>query len=808
MKVDGALKSLIQGVSQQPPRTRLAGQCSLQENFSSNPVTGLTRRPAMEHIAELFSSDADPQFFELNLATDHPYLMAVVDGAIRVFDSFGNEKTVSLNEPDDGYLASGKLVVTTLGRDTYIANTTKITAMKSDLTSYLATNGIVYVLGGAYSHTYSVTVTWNDGSPTGALVSATFSYLTPDGSNIANELDVTTDAIATHLATNAAALTTNGFNTKFQVTRFADHLYIAWAGANAGRTDRFTIATSDGAGGQYLVGLTDSVSGVSRIPKYAPEGYFLKVTGDGRTSVDDWYVVFHAKPDGNGVIPTQGTGFGRDGVWDESALNGITYMLDGATLPHALEYNPADDTFTYGSVPWKTRQVGDTVTNANPSFVGNTINDVASFQSRLVFLSAQSVIMTRTNRPTDFFRESATALVDTDPIDVTSTIPGMKSMDSAVSHNRDFVIFSNVGQFLIQGRTAISPSTAALVLTTAFEASLDAHPVSAGANVIFANQYGNYLGFREFFVDSTTDNNDSRSITQHVLKYIRGRARHIASSSNFNLLLSCTGDNKLYAYEYIWEDQQKAQASWSTWILPHEIMRMYFEEGIIYLVYKMVPETGSPIYMLGRFDLDQPEDAGLSYHVYLDRKMYIENVNLTFVNPMTNLPALDQIIMVQGEGCPNPGLRVVWDSYDPGTNTFTLKKDMQGGTIIMGQRFKSRYKPTMPLPRDNDGIVIGTASLVLKWFRVNAQFTGNLEATITSPYREDQNMHFSGYTVSDTTSLVGRPGIRDSVYTIPFNERADRAELEIWTDSHLPLTMMDIEFQGQYGKLGTRITTG
>ena len=56
MKVDGALRSLIQGVSQQPFRNRLPGQCTLQENMSSNPVDSLQRRPPEEVVGHLFNT--------------------------------------------------------------------------------------------------------------------------------------------------------------------------------------------------------------------------------------------------------------------------------------------------------------------------------------------------------------------------------------------------------------------------------------------------------------------------------------------------------------------------------------------------------------------------------------------------------------------------------------------------------------------------------------------------------------------------------------------------------------------------------
>jgi hypothetical protein len=43
---------------------------------------------------------------------------------------------------------------------------------------------------------------------------------------------------------------------------------------------------------------------------------------------------------------------------------------------------------------------------------------------------------------------------------------------------------------------------------------------------------------------------------------------------------------------------------------------------------------------------------------------------------------------------------------------------------------------------------------------------------------------------------------------MPFRQDTDEAEVEFYTDSHLPLTILDIEWQGQYSKRGQRIGSG
>lgn len=69
-------------------------------------------------------------------------------------------------------------------------------------------------------------------------------------------------------------------------------------------------------------------------------------------------------------------------------------------------------------------------------------------------------------------------------------------------------------------------------------------------------------------------------------------------------------------------------------------------------------------------------------------------------------------------------------------------------------------------------------------------------------------LRFTGRFVGNPNSVVGVPAIVDESYTIPYRDNADYGEIELYSDSHLPLTLMDIEWQGQYTKRGQRITQG
>lgn len=800
MKVDGSLRSLVQGVSQQPPRTRLPGQCTAQDNCSSNPVDGLTRRPPLDSVASLLTG-TDAQFYYVDHGNNNEFIVVALEDDLRVFDLEGNEKTVTEDTAGDfTYLDGSPLAFTTLDNQTFIANKGVTVEMATATKSFRDYGSLVYLLGGNYARTYAVTVTWKEVG-TGTERTITASFTTPNGSDAAHAAQITTDYIATQLKSQLDGTSTHSFNSTFTTTRAGDVLWITWDDT---RTDTFTVTVDDGTGGTVMVAVNNQVRDISKLPRYAPHGYHVTVSGDGNAAQDDWYLQFQVTPDDAGAQPNVGAGFGKAGTWVETVKNKIPFELDVTTMPYILTYDVDTDGFTFGPGEWKGRQVGDEDSNADPTFVGNTIQDLGYFQGRLVVLSGPAVIMSRTNKPLDFWIESATTQSDSDAIDIESTAKGASTMLRVIPHNRDLVVFSKNAQFIVFGRNSLTPMNAALVLTTTFEAELAAAPVPAGRNIFFAINYGAFTGIREFYTEGSQDINDSRPITQHVLKYIEGKVRHMASTSNFdNLIVQAASDTILYNYEYIWVEDRKAQSSWSRWILPNPVHYFFFVESVIYVISQI---DGN--YVLEKIDRDIQNDPGLTYQTKLDRKVIVDNVNDTITDLLDNMPDIDDMLFIQGDNCPNPGMRILVDSYDSENNIITLSEDMDGGSVICGQRYRSSYKPTMPFVKDQDGVKVGTGRLVVSKFFVNVRDTGNIEARITGKYKPPVDLHMSGRKVGDPNSVVGQAAIVTDSHVIPFRDNADYAELEIWTDSHLPMTLMDLEWIGQYTKRGQRITQG
>lgn len=811
MKVDGSLKSLLQGVSQQPTRDRLPGQCTAQENMSSDPISGLTRRPPTDLVGSLGSSSDVRGWHNFETSDGRKFLAFFHDSVVDVFDLNAEQQAVTHASGSAAYIKLlGSMRFSTIEDETYVVNRTAVPTMTGAVPTYIGNGvgtGIIQVLGGAYARKYSITL---DG------VDVAW-YKTPDGSE-AREIDYvrttylaevlewllthpnTTPPASFYKMSNSFGSNPFGNTTNWEVKRFEDTIYIRKKDGKA-----FTLGVNDDAGNKNLKCMTASVPGVEDLPRLAPHLYVARVAEKTDPDQDLWFKYIVEGQEAN-LVPSV-TLFGKPGYWQECTAPGTKTTVDAATMPHVLEYDTDTMKFTFRKEAWGTRGVGTEVSNPDPSFIGTPIQDVGNFQGRLVFVAGSNVVMSRTNKNRDFFFGSVSAQSATDPIDVRSKVEA-STMLAAVQHNRDLVVFSNKGQFVIFGRNVLTPENAALVLTSAFEAELRAKPVAAGRNVFFATNYGQYTGMREFFAEGGTEINDSRPISQHVKQYVVGKVRNLTASSNYDTLIVQTDQSgtDLYVYQYIWADNEKVQSSWSKWLLAHNIVHSFFDEELVY----MIQQIGTEFYLL-RMSLDVQDSTGIDYPAFLDQRFDVFDAYEAFTLPYDYMH-LDDLVVVQCTNCPNPGLTVpiksiVW-SGSLKAYVVTLKKNMLGGDLLVGTRFKSRYVPTMPVVKDQDGVAIATGKLRLRALLASLNKTGHIAGQVKSRYGDGPVVQYNGRTVGSVDNIVGVQTLSNSTFTMPFRQNAQLAEVEFFTESHLPMTMLDIEWVGQYSKRGRRISTG
>ena len=781
-----SLGSMLQGVSQQPAHIRTDGQVTEQINMASDVVQGLTSRPPVQLVRYNPDLPAGLTFLDV-LVDGEDYQIGYAPGILRVLDSTGQEMTLVSDNNALAY-AGANMTAYSYDDDIYLLNRDRVVAMApvdpADEALVQKDVGLLSCLGGLFSHTYKVVLEYTDGT------TAEGTYTTPDGLTDGDAALTASNHIVAELATSLAASPTLKEGTV--VTHTASVLMITGA-------PDLKITYEDGSGGDTLRAQTNVTKSTQDLAEFAPHGTLVKVIGLDGTE-DDFYMRFEVDGD-----PEVGTSFGSEGLWREWYDPAEQSRFDANTMPHVIE-KTGDTEFTLRQTEWQGRRTGDSLSNVEPSFVGRAIRDINGFQSRLAFISGPHAIMSRTNIPTDFFKQSVVAETASDPIDIISTSEDEFTLNWIIPFDRDLVLYGDNVQFLISGVAAITPSNASMVETTKFKIEEGAKPVSTGRTILFPFQSGSYAGVKEFFSINTEDANTAVDITKVQNRYMQGRIVDMQSSTDYSMVL-CRTDlnaNTLFIHQYYWDGDSKAQAAWYKWVFHYNIVNAFFTGSQINIL--MYDDTLG--YIQTYIDLDNPSHPMVDYSPTLDL-LTTETVVDAGDYSSVILPYPDAAI-AQGTGCSVVGDRISKVSFeDIGKGyryTFSKNTAPPGASVIVGRPYLQMVKPTMPFIRDRNGKVQKLSRLVVTNFIVHYEDSGFISSRMSSKYRSQDTVLSNEYVLLDRNpDDPDQQGIRSGLWDIPWGERSDWSELELFAADVRPFTIIDLEWIGQPLTRGRRV---
>ncbi|WFG40886.1 tail protein [Paracoccus phage ParMal1] len=770
----GSLGTLLQGVSQQPDRVRLDGQVTEQVNLISDVTLGLSTRPATNEGPTLDRATSTHSYQDLSYG-GKDYIIGYKSGDIQMWDLDGNRQNIQYrNGGSPNYLGAdmqfhvvdGKIIL--LNRDKTVRQSSAV-----DGRDWYA--ALFHALGGQFLKTYAVAVTFSDGTTINA------EYVAPDGTNSGDAADTTSENIVSELV--AGLLADPNLPAGTEITRQFDVARVYHP------TLQVRIGVSDGEGGEILRGVSDTVKDVDDLPRFAPNGMIVKVvTSD--ADEDDFWLKFDAKD----TIPENGSaGFGKEGVWVEWYDPDQPRLFNLNTMPHVLVYESG--TFYMEQGPWLGRAVGDDDSAPYPSIIDKKIRDVDGFESRIALLTPDSVVMTRTNEPFDLWRESATVVSATDPIDITSTKKDDLRFDWFVPFDRDMFVMADPGdsQFVIRGG-GVDPNTASMVLTTEFEiASGGTPPVSTGRTILFPFSAGEYSGIKEFYTDSDNAANAANSLTETQDRYILGSVEGMAVSQNFNLGLFRTNRDRdtVWVYKYLWDGNEVLQSAWGKWKFNDTVAYFFFRNSLVHLL--GIDSDGDVF--LHTLDLNRPLGE-YGYHEMLDRR-----VTKTVTSNNVELP-YSGARFLQSTGCANPGLEVVPTleiRLDATTTQYIFDEEIapNGATLICGQTVEWELEPTQVFARDYQARIDTSQKVTIQDYVVHVDNSGEFKAIGSSPYSDDWEYSAYVFPLDGEPLDPDRLILQTGPFYIPWGERADWSSLKLTGTDIRPVTIHEVEWIGQ-----------
>merc|ERR1711965_720808 len=135
---------------------------------------------------------------------------------------------------------------------------------------------------------------------------------------------------------------------------------------------------------------------------------------------------------------------------------------------------------------WGKRIAGDDETAPDPSFIGYAINDIFIYKNRLGFLADENVVLSRVRAFFEFFPETVTTVLDTDPIDVVASNNKVSILRYAVPYQDELILWSAQIQYRFNAaETTLTPATAQITSLTQFDVDIDVRPQQAGGGIFF-----------------------------------------------------------------------------------------------------------------------------------------------------------------------------------------------------------------------------------------------------------------------------------------------------------------------------------
>ena len=860
MLVAYPIPNLTGGVSQQPANSRPIGQCENSVNAVPHPIEGLTKRPPANHVKELMTVPSNTPFIQpINRSATEQYVV-VIDGTgktgVKVFDLDGVEQTVNVDSNVvDAYLQSSTprdtFKMTTVADVSFIANTATTVAMDTTVTSKYSLDltsppfeALIDVKGSPQSFqellvkVYIDNTNLFDGAGTPAENETNTKASSVDAVNFAGQYTDTSgddtdfkmdgnvsalkiasriNSLSDYTSTNLAISDTSNWSTGANASqnRTKTNTSTVYLRNTASPEADFALTVDDGLNNALVFGIKDKVDNFSDLPGVAKNKMLIEVAGSPETEIDDYYVRFER--DGGSDV---GVGKGR---WVETTDGGLNNNYDFNTMPLILirrpdtesdgrrkfdlkradGVDPSSDVHAdvkYEDFKFAPRQVGDALTNPDPSFVGLKITDIAFFKNRLVFIAGENVVLSETAQYFNFFRTTLTTLKDSAPIDVTVGGTSVNKLEAAVPFADQLVLFSSQAQFTLQGEGVLTPKTVSITPATNFDITSNLRPSVSGNSLFFGFPRGSFSGLREYYKTNDTDVQfDAIEISRDVPKYINGTIKTIASSSHENLVVALTDTDptSLYVYRYFMAGTQRVQSAWTKFTFEsRNIVDIFFRETSLY----MVMTNGGKL-VLEEMDMESGlKDDGVTYVTYLDRRVKrIGDGSFDQATGKTTWSTLGYNPTSSAQVVRNDGL--ILNVTDQGTGSISVEGDFNASTVYIGEPYTMTYEFSEPVMQSESGgrrVPVVNGRQQIRYMTVIFDDTSFFSIKVTPEFGDTFTYPYSGKFIADGSATLGTLTVQDETFRVPVFAQTDKVKVELINDSPLPSNFQSATFEINY----------
>ena len=571
----------------------------------------------------------------------------------------------------------------------------------------------------------------------------------------------------------------------------------------------FNVSTRGGTVNNALRSIKGFARDISTLPEECFDGYVLKVSNTEDSEADDYYVRFS----------TQAPGIPGAGSWQETVAPGIKTNLNTSTLPHAL-IRQADGTFTLDALAsgteageWAGRDVGDELSNPEPSFVGRSINDMFFFNNRLGFLSEDAVIMSQPGSYFNFFVNSAIAVSDADPIDMTASSTKPAILKAAVPSPKGLILFAEFSQFLMASNELVfSSATVQLKEISNHFYKSKVLPLNSGVSVAFISESATYSKVLEMAVDSVANRPVVADITRVIPEFLPSRFEWGEVMPNNNMLLFGNNTEDIYVFKFFNQGDERQMAGWTKWTYPGAVSMFASEDDLCYIILR----SGDDKHILVKSELiddpdEAPIDVGFSkFTPRLDATVEGSTITTSVedaLNTRIIIPsdvlffgAVYNVVVTSGDF--RATFRRVEPEYDSVNNNYyvIVNTDLLTADWVLGCQYTASVTlPSIFVTQDAKADRVNVPVVTL--MHLDLYYSGRYEILIDKLGYDQQQLD-ADMTRSNVYDADEAPINEISTQTVPVMSRGDIVKTTINALDPFPSAITGYSWEGHYNNRG------
>ena len=496
-------------------------------------------------------------------------------------------------------------------------------------------------------------------------------------------------------------------------------------------------------------------------------------------------------------------------AWIETVDPTLANYFDATSMPHRL-VREANGTWTFSTITWASRKVGDITSVPNPQFVGRKMSDAFFFRNRLGFLSDENVFFSQSGDFFNLWPDKAAEVLDTDSIDVAASTTKVTLLRWAMPFRKALFLSADRAQFELSTSGALTPSSAIVDLATNYSTDNLCKPVALGDELYFAGKSGANSVIYEYFVEDDTLTNVAIDITKHAEGYVPSDVTMMAGDPTTGRLFCYTnkvassGDyDELYVYTVYFDVTDKAQSAWSKWNLNcNSVKGMGILDGYLYV---LADRNGTKV--LERIPLmTEAADATLGHSIMLDSRTNVTGSHnsgtdlTTWTLPYAHRETVEAILPSAFGTDAGKKLALTYVGGTTGTQV-TAVGNYSANPVTFGIPYEMRVEFSKQYVRERDTSSIIRGRYQVRTMRVYFTDTGFFKAVVTADSRDAKTYVMTGRILGSAANIIGKPALLTDTWQFPVRSRGDTVKIEVINDSHLPSTINSASLVGYFNEI-------